>query len=714
MDTTARVAGLILRNTGFALALLIAGISGLQAAPPLHTVTSIADTNDGVCDVSDCTLREAMGAALLDNGWIAFSSLFDTPQTINLTGVLPDIANGTKITGPGAHRLTVRRSSGGDYRIFTIPEGNSATISGLTISNGKSGFGAGILVHGGLTLTDAAVTGNQTTGGGGGGIYSDGPGIQVSRSTFSGNTAGEGAGVYVYRYTNASPPVAALINTTVSANTGPGISIASDASGAVDLYVKNGTIAGNTGPGVVTTAVSSAATTHLNNTVLADNMLGSLAVNGFSASVLSTGGNITSDDASGLLPDPGDYINQVLHLAPLGNYGGPTQTQPPQIGSPAINHGTFQAISTDQRGVARPQGGTFDSGAVELRPLVVTTVADSVDGVCDSSCTLRDAITVANADGVTADDISFDLPIFVTINLASALPDINTDLAIAGPGAVWLDVHRNTGGNYSILHINPNTVVNVSGLTLSNGLASYGGGVNNYGFLTISDSTIRDNHANGNGGGIHSTSQLVISNSTISNNSSSIDGAGVYSYANPPYVGAARLQNTTISGNTATGGGAVMNISFNAAMATMDLLNCTIAGNSAANGGAVLTSDSGGVAYTTIKNTLIADNTPVNLYVENANAVIHSDGTNLSSDDGAGVLVGAGDKINTQPLLLPLGLYGGLTETHLLQSGSPAIEAGNNSGAPPTDQRGITRPQGLKVDIGAVELADAVFKNGFE
>ena len=157
-----------------------------------------------------------------------------------------------------------------------------------------------------------------------------------------------------------------------------------------------------------------------------------------------------------------------------------------------------------------------------------------------------------------------------------------------------------------------------------------------------------------------------------------------------------------------------MNISFNAAMATMDLLNCTIAGNSAANGGAVLTSDSGGVAYTTIKNTLIADNTPVNMYVENANAVIHSDGTNLSSDNGAGVLVGAGDKINTQPLLLPLGLYGGLTETHLLQSGSPAIEAGNNSGAPPTDQRGITRPQGLKVDIGAVELADAIFKNGFE
>ncbi|MHC4880502.1 MAG: FG-GAP-like repeat-containing protein, partial [Planctomycetota bacterium] len=51
-----------------------------------------------------------------------------------------------------------------------------------------------------------------------------------------------------------------------------------------------------------------------------------------------------------------------------------------------------------------------------------------------------------------------------------------------------------------------------------------------------------------------------------------------------------------------------------------------------------------------------------------------------------------------------------IPETHALQPDSPAIDAGNNSGAPATDQRGISRPidgdavGGAVTDIGAVEL----------
>jgi len=36
--------------------------------------------------------------------------------------------------------------------------------------------------------------------------------------------------------------------------------------------------------------------------------------------------------------------------------------------------------------------------------------------------------------------------------------------------------------------------------------------------------------------------------------------------------------------------------------------------------------------------------------------------------------------------------------------GGPAIDGGDDSVAPPTDQRGITRPQGPQSDIGAVEV----------
>jgi uncharacterized repeat protein (TIGR01451 family) len=37
--------------------------------------------------------------------------------------------------------------------------------------------------------------------------------------------------------------------------------------------------------------------------------------------------------------------------------------------------------------------------------------------------------------------------------------------------------------------------------------------------------------------------------------------------------------------------------------------------------------------------------------------------------------------------------------------GSPAIDAGTNDGCPATDQRGVTRPQGPRCDIGAFERA---------
>jgi len=52
-------------------------------------------------------------------------------------------------------------------------------------------------------------------------------------------------------------------------------------------------------------------------------------------------------------------------LGPLADNGGPTKTFLPGSGSPAINSGDPSCAGTDQRGVARPQGGACDRGAVE-------------------------------------------------------------------------------------------------------------------------------------------------------------------------------------------------------------------------------------------------------------------------------------------------------------------------------------------------------------
>ena len=74
-------------------------------------------------------------------------------------------------------------------------------------------------------------------------------------------------------------------------------------------------------------------------------------------------------------------------LAPLGDYGGPTQTMPPLPGSPAIDAGDNAAASglaTDQRGMARVQSGGYglpvvDIGAVEWNGWLVGQDVSSLD-----------------------------------------------------------------------------------------------------------------------------------------------------------------------------------------------------------------------------------------------------------------------------------------------------------------------------------------------
>ena len=77
--------------------------------------------------------------------------------------------------------------------MFHILESNTVDIFGLTVQNGFAGTGGGIFNSGALTITDSAVSGNETTGGccveeGGGGIFSDGELIVIG-TTISENTA---------------------------------------------------------------------------------------------------------------------------------------------------------------------------------------------------------------------------------------------------------------------------------------------------------------------------------------------------------------------------------------------------------------------------------------------------------------------------------------------------------------------------------------------
>ena len=152
----------------------------------VNTLSDQADASVGnsICDVDtatsgeQCTLRAAIQEA---NAVVGADTIgFSVTGTINLTGALPDIINDLTINGPGSSQLTVRRDTGGDYRIFSTNNRN-VNFSGMTITNGRtpnaaasstgSGgsatSGGGIEAAGGVvTFTDLVVIGNRTGDGG--------------------------------------------------------------------------------------------------------------------------------------------------------------------------------------------------------------------------------------------------------------------------------------------------------------------------------------------------------------------------------------------------------------------------------------------------------------------------------------------------------------------------------------------------------------------
>ena len=182
-------------------------------AAATFTVNSLLDTQDsapgdGACADANgaCTLRAAIVEAnnLSGDNIITFS----VTGTINLTGGLPILSANITINGPGSSLLTVRRDTGGDYRIFQT-SGNS-NFSGLTITNGRTPDGApgGGIWHpsGELTLRDVVITGNATgnggpmslsnpsqggNGGDGGGIYAA-VSLTMTDCVISNNTTGNG------------------------------------------------------------------------------------------------------------------------------------------------------------------------------------------------------------------------------------------------------------------------------------------------------------------------------------------------------------------------------------------------------------------------------------------------------------------------------------------------------------------------------------------
>jgi hypothetical protein len=293
--------------------------------------------------------------------------------------------------------------------------------------------------------------------------------------------------------------------------------------------------------------------------------------------------------------------------------------------------------------------------------LVVTNLSDTGPG------TLRGIIS---GPLVAGDTVQFDPSLSgQTIVLTSGEIQLDQNVTIdasALPGGITINGNHNS----RIFEVFANVSAALTSLTLTNGYATSGGAVLNSGTLLATLCTFAGNTVyNGGGGG------------GIANN-----------------LGSVGLIECTLSGNSASSGGGVGGGIFNLSGGQPVVLDqCTVSGNSAGTGGGFDSVNLGAANLSTLSvfNTIIAGNT----------AAAYAD---VAPDSGAASPTQQGvNLIGGNPLLAPLGNYGGPTPTMPPLPGSPAIDGCTNGALFSTDQRGYPRIVGPFEDIGAVELQTA-------
>jgi hypothetical protein len=384
----------------------------------------------------------------------------------------------------------------------------------------------------------------------------------------------------------------------------------------------------------------------------------------------------------------------------------------------------------------------------------VTSPVDAVDanvgdGVCASgagggACTLRAAVQEADAaDGsstITVPAGRYRLTIPPVPEAGSAADaeagkgdlDLDGEIAIhgAGAGATILDA----GGVDRMFETGSTADVRIADLTVTGGDSTaggsqeidLGGAILNKGAITLERVALVGNLADG-GGGMFSIPGTVpvIRDSLIAGNVA-FSGGGLRLDAG------GKITNTTITGNslrtlppdwpqTKPVGVVVPTVDEISGWGggidhrggdDVEIVNSTIVGNHALKGGGGIASGQGyapiseqvALGRLTLRNTIVAGNSSDSgtrdCHVKDQ--VIASLGHNLDSD-GSCFLTAAGDRAKSDPLLGVLADNGGPTQTLAPRAGSPVIDGGGAEGCPPTDQRGIARPQGAACDIGAVE-----------
>jgi CSLREA domain-containing protein len=341
----ALIAALLIACTGVVLAQKKSTSStGGSAAVAGTTIEVNTDADESNTD-GECSLREAILAAdtnLTVDGCAAGSSserdaihfALGEKARITLGSLLPDITNPSGLTING-QKAKIKVSGDDSWSVLFVRSGAKLNLNHLTVADGKdSGAGGGLLNDGGeVKVRNSTFSGNSSQRFGGG-IANFGA-LEVTNSTFSGNSAPNGGGI-----SNGFRATLEVTNSTFSGNS-----------------------ATQSGGGIINEG-----STTLKNTIVANSTQGGNCV----GPITDAGYNIEDGTSCGFDPNNNSMPSTEPLLADsLANNGGPTKTIALLEGSPALNaipnatNGCGTQITTDQRGVSRPQGSGCDIGAFE-------------------------------------------------------------------------------------------------------------------------------------------------------------------------------------------------------------------------------------------------------------------------------------------------------------------------------------------------------------
>ena len=294
------------------------------------------------------------------SGDIVLSSTLEISRNLTLDG------KGQQVTLDGGNRV----------RVLLVDSGVSFTLNALAIAHGfVSDFGSG------------------------GGLIDSGGTVNISNSTFANNSATFGGGLY-----NESGTV--NISNSTFANNSAGSNLGGDGGGLLNylgtVSISNSTFANNSatftyGGGLYNVG----GTVKLGGSIMANNTGGNC-----SGGTSDQGYNLSSDSSCGFT-GTGSLQNTNPKLASaLASNGGPMQTLALLDGSPAINHipASVCSVTSDQRGVNRPQGPACDIGAFEFRvpTLSLPSSPITVNATSDQGATVTYSVTASEPDDASA------------------------------------------------------------------------------------------------------------------------------------------------------------------------------------------------------------------------------------------------------------------------------------------------------------------------